>query len=87
MDDDNRKSVALATYPNEMEAQMVAQILEENGIPSAVQPLGGGYGALGVIQFIHHRVYVSDDDLERAKELTDFDDIESTEASPETSAP
>lgn len=86
MGEDNSKSVALATYPNEMEAQMTAQILKENGIPVSIQPLGGGYGALGVIQFIPHRVYVTEDNLERAKELTEVDESEFTEEFPETSA-
>lgn len=87
MGEENRKSVALATFPNEMEAQMTAQILEENGIHVAIQPLGGGYGALGVIQFIPHRVYVSEDNLERARELMEVGENELMEEFPETSAP
>ena len=41
---DNDKSVEFATYPNEMEAQMIAQLLRENGVGAYVQPLGFGYG-------------------------------------------
>ena len=37
-----RKIAPLETFPNEMEARMTAQILEDNGIPTVVQPLGGG---------------------------------------------
>ena len=82
------RTVALATYPNEMEARMIAQILEDNEIPAYVKPLGGGYGGLGVTQFIHHRVYVQDKDLEEAKELLGIDQEESTEEDfQETSAP
>ena len=81
------KVVALATFPNEMEAQMAAQILEENGIPAAIQPLGGGYGALGVVPFMHHRVFVPEDDLARAKELMEVDEEELMEGSPGTSVP
>ena len=83
---DKRKVVPLQTYPNEMEAQMMAQILEGNGILTAIQPMGGGYGALGVTQFIHHRLYVSEDDLERAQEIASKDFTEINPDSPETSA-
>ena len=83
---DRRKVVPLETYPNEMEAQMMAQILEGHGIPAAIQPLGGGYGALGVTQFIHHRLYVPEDELERAKEIASADFTDVDQDLPETSA-
>ena len=76
-----RKIAPLETFPNEMEARMTAQILEENGIPTVVQPLGGGYGAFGVDSFIHHRVYVNEEQLKDAHELVDSIEatIEATE--------
>lgn len=83
---DRQRIVPLDTYPNEMEAQMMAQILEGNGIPAVIQPMGGGYGALGVTQFIHHRVYVPEDDLKRAKEIAETDHRDASSDSPETSA-
>lgn len=67
----NDISVELFTYPNEMEAQMAAQLLRENGIGSYIQPLGFGYGGVGAIQFIPHRVLVYERNLERAREILD----------------
>ena len=70
---DSDKSVEFATYPNEMEAQMIAQLLRENGVGAYVQPLGFGYGGVGMIQFIPHRVLVYEHNLERAKDILDAD--------------
>ena len=69
----NDKSVEFATYPNEMEAQMVAGLLRENGVGAYIQPLGFGYGGIGVTQFIPHRVLVYERNLERAQEILDAD--------------
>ena len=66
-----KKAVPLETYPNEMEALMTAQLLESIGIAAFVKPMGGGYGALGVTQFIHHRVYVQEASFEDARKLLD----------------
>jgi hypothetical protein len=80
------KIVPLTTYPNEMEARMAAQILEENDIPAVVKPMGGGYGVLGVTSFIHHRVYVPEDNLKQAEELlASYQEYEVTEDSQGTS--
>ncbi|MCY4581137.1 MAG: DUF2007 domain-containing protein [Chloroflexi bacterium] len=76
----NDKSVEFATYPNEMEAQMVAELLRENGVGAYTQPLGFGYGGVGMIQFIPHRVLVYEHNLERAQEIlgaeADWEDAE-----------
>ena len=66
-----KKAVPLETYPNEMEALMTAQLLESIGIAAFVKPMGGGYGALGVTQFIHHRVYVQERDVDEARKMLD----------------
>ena len=66
---DGDKSVEFATYPNEMEAQMVVQLLQENGVGAYVQPLGFGYGGVGMIQFIPHRVLVYERNLQLAQEI------------------
>ena len=66
---DGEKSVEFATYPNEMEAQMIAQLLRENGVGAYVQPLGFGYGGVGMIQFIPHRVLVYEHNLQLAQEI------------------
>ena len=68
---DKSMSVEFASYPNEMEAQMVAQLLRENGVGAFVQPLGFGYGGLGTFQFMPHRVLVYEHNLERAQEILD----------------
>lgn len=65
----NDTPVPLATYPNEIEAHLAAQLLEENGVAAYVQPLGFGYGGVGVTQFIHHRVLVPQRSLQRAQEI------------------
>lgn len=69
----NEKTVEFATYPNEMEAQMTAQLLRENGVGAYIQPLGFGYGGVGMIQFIPHRVLVYESNLIRAQEILDAD--------------
>ena len=69
----NDKSVEFATYPNEMEAQMVAQLLRENGVGAFTKPLGFGYGGVGMIQFIPHSVLVYEHNLKRAQEILDAD--------------
>ncbi|MCH7652096.1 MAG: DUF2007 domain-containing protein [Chloroflexi bacterium] len=66
-----KRAVPLETYPNEMEALMTAQLLESIGIGAFVKPMGGGYGALGVTQFIHHRVYVQERDVDEARKMLD----------------
>ena len=66
-----KRAVPLETYPNEMEALMTAQLLESVGIAAFVKPMGGGYGALGVTQFIHHRVYVQERDVDEARKMLD----------------
>ncbi len=73
------KVVRLETYPNEIEAQLVASILEAEQISSVIKPMGGGYGGFGATQWIHHAVFVDEDDLERAEKV-----LASTEILPDT---
>lgn len=67
----NTKTVPLATFPNEFEARLIVQRLQNEGIPSFVKPLGGGYGGLGTNQFMPHRVYVAQEQLARAQAIAD----------------
>lgn len=73
-------TVEFATYSNEMEAQMVAQLLRENGVGAYVKPLGFGYGGVGMIQFIPHQVLVYERNMERAQGIlgadADWEDAE-----------
>lgn len=63
------KIVEFGTYPNEIEAHLVGQILQDEKIPIVLKPLGTGYGGFGVTQWIHHRIYVPEDDLDRARKI------------------
>lgn len=63
------KLAPLITYPNEMEAQLAAQRLAQDGVGAVVQPLGFGYGGVGATQFIPHRVLVAERNVDRAKRI------------------
>ena len=65
----NDTPTELTTYPNEIEAQMAAALLANNGIPTAVQPLGFGYGGVGLTQFIPHRILVPHNRLRQAQDI------------------
>ena len=65
----NDNPTELTTYPNEIEAQMAAALLANNGIPAAVQPLGYGYGGVGLTQFIPHRILVPRRRLAQAQRI------------------
>lgn len=65
----NDNPTELTTYPNEIEAQMAAALLANNGIPAAVQPLGYGYGGVGLTQFIPHRILVPHHSLRQAQQI------------------
>ena len=66
---DNDTFIELAAYPNEMEAQMTAQLLRENGVGAYVQPVGYGYTIYGVTPFIPHRVMIYQPNLQRAQAI------------------
>ena len=68
-DNPNDSPTELTTYPNEIEAQMAAALLANNGIPAAVQPLGYGYGGVGLTQFIPHRILVPQRHLRQAQDI------------------
>ena len=65
----NDAPTELTTYPNEIEAQMAAALLANNGIPAVVQPLGYGYGGVGLTQFIPHRLLVPHRHLRQAQAI------------------
>lgn len=64
----------LKVYPNEMEAQLWAGILEEEGIRALVKPQGIGYGGWGQTVFIPHAVYVLTEDIENARAIIQTSD-------------
>ena len=53
-------------FPNEMLAQLWADVLRNEGIPSMVKPQFAGYGAWGHDSFIPHGLYVLGEHTERA---------------------
>ena len=63
------KEALLDTYPNEMEARMLADILTGEGIPSVIKPRGAGAAlGSGAHSFLPHSVSVLEKDLKRAKD-------------------
>ncbi len=66
------KEALVDTYPNEIEAKLLADLLKDQGIRSVVKPKGAG-SALGVgaITFMPHSVYVLEADLERARAVAE----------------
>ena len=63
--------VAIATFPNEIEAQLCAQRLAEAGIRSVLVPLGGGPGVFGTATMLPHEVRVLAEEAGRARRLLD----------------
>ena len=62
------KEALVDTYPNEIEARLLADILHDQGIRSVIKLMGAG-SALGggAHTFMPHSVYVLEDNLDRAR--------------------
>lgn len=66
------KEALVHTYPNEMEARLLADRLQEEGIRSVIKPRGAGYAlGYGAHSFVPHSLYVLERDLERARSVAD----------------
>ncbi len=61
--------VHLTTAPNEIEANLIAGRLREEGVPVMLRPGGPGFGAWVSALTFEHGVYVRESDLERAREI------------------
>ena len=62
----------MSTYPNELEAHMLADRLKEEGIASVVKPRGEGYGISSLMStFTSHSVYVLEEHAERARAVAE----------------
>lgn len=59
----------LTTAPNEIEANLIAGRLRDEGIPVMLRPGGPGFGAWASALTFEHGVYVREGDLERAREI------------------
>jgi hypothetical protein len=61
--------VALGRYGSEAEAALWAELLEREGVPAVLVPLGPGAGGWGVSAGLPHELRVRAGDLERARAL------------------
>lgn len=61
----------LTTVANEFEANLIAGILRDEGIPVMVRPGGPGFGAWASVATFEHAIYVRDVDHDRAKTILD----------------
>lgn len=69
MQQPEEREVAIATFPSETEALMVAEILEDHGIPVVLVPLGTGIGGFGATTWRPFALRVRSGDAERARQL------------------
>lgn len=77
LDPADSNPVFLVMAPNEIEANLTAGILREEGIPVLLRPGGPGFGAWASAMTFEHAIYVREADLERAREILNemtFDD-------------
>ncbi len=64
-----QKEVAVATFEFETNALMWVDVLNQEGIPSVLVPLGAGAGAWGAAVWRPFELRVRESDVERAKEI------------------
>ena len=63
------KDVAIATFPNEIEARLSAQRLAAAGIRCVLVPLGGGLGVFGTATMLAHELRVLTGDVAQARRV------------------
>lgn len=63
------KEVAIATFNSQLEAEMWAELLRGEGIPSVLVSLGPGAGGWGNSVFVPYQLRVRESDVQRAREL------------------
>lgn len=63
------KEVPVATFPSRLEADMWAELLRREGIPSVLVSLGPGAGGWGNSAFVPHQLRVRETDADRARQL------------------
>jgi hypothetical protein len=63
------KDVPVATFPTQTEAEMWAELLRRDGIPTVLVSLGPGAGAWGNSVFVPHQLRVREADIRRARRL------------------
>ena len=68
---ERQRLIKVATAANEAVAQMLSELLEEQGIPCLVKAAGVGHGILSP-SLLPHYIYVPASLAERAREVTTF---------------
>ena len=63
------KEVPVATFPSRLEADMWAELLRRDGIPTVLVSLGPGAGSWGNSAFVPCQIRVRDFDVDRARRL------------------
>jgi hypothetical protein len=63
------QEIRLATFSTWTEAQMWVEVLEGEGIPSVLVPLGPGAGGWGSSVLVPHELRVRAADADRAREV------------------
>ncbi|HVC35712.1 MAG TPA: hypothetical protein VNL16_19560 [Chloroflexota bacterium] len=63
------KEASVATFPSQLEAEMWAELLRGEGIPSVLVSLGPGAGGWGNSVFVPYQLRVRDFDADRARQL------------------
>lgn len=63
------EEVAIRRFRSQLEAEMWAEILEGEGIPTVLVPLGPGAGGFGISVWVPYEVRVREVDVERARAL------------------
>lgn len=68
--------VLLKVFPSEIDAEMWASILEDEGIRSVIKPQGVGYGWMGPLAFVPYALYVMEEEIQKAREIIQSNDGE-----------
>lgn len=84
LETEQSRPVLLTSAPNEIEANLVAGILRDEGIPVMLRPGGPGFGAWASVMSFEHGIYVREIDRRRAQSILDETVVED-EPAPEES--
>jgi hypothetical protein len=69
------QEVTIATFPNQIEAEMWAQVLQDESIPSVLVPLNPGAGGWGTSLIGPYALRVRAVDASRAREILPADRV------------
>jgi len=63
------REITIATFPNQIDAEMWAEVLRDEGIPSVLVPLNPGAGGWGTSLTGPYAKHVKAGSAERAREI------------------